>query len=267
MEAWTTLGTQGKISFGKPEKHRGNFRLIVSLMHTNFESAIRGYPKAPKWVDAALPKTKNINQNRLQRMNALLSRYESCLFKFGQREFLEQLSFKVSLASSFDDKSLHPAQRDNELSRAYKPHPSLGTSPFNRGSYEKPIMERYRVDASFDYYVFCLSRRADLRMFGDFGADAVLIIKNKQALQQGLKRKLEKELKLSRILSAPVSYYDDIRDAPSGLEPPELAKHFRFFYQQEYRIAFIPQISGARLNEHFFFELPELRESTELVIF
>ncbi|MGX5913452.1 hypothetical protein ACR0ST_01780 [Aliidiomarina sp. Khilg15.8] len=266
MEAWTTLNAQGKISFGKPEEHQGNLRLIVNMMHTNFESAFRGYPESPVWVDAALPKTESISKHRLRELDALLGKYENCLFKFGQKEFLEKLSFKVSLASTFNDESLHPSQRDNELSRGYRPHPSLGTSPFNRGTYEKPIMERYRVDASFDYYVFCLSRRGSLRMFGDFNADAVLIIKDAKALVEGLSRNMESQIKISETLSAPVSYYDDIRDVPSKAKLLELAKHFKFFYQQEYRIAFLPETRGDYLNEHFFFELPELRNSTELVL-
>ena len=94
------------------------------------------------------------------------------LFKFGQHRNLKKVftdgTIRLSPASSFEDPSLNPAQRDAELTFTYQVPPSSLTTgftdPLNGATHFIPPGQRFNYTVSTeDYLVFCLQ-------LGDLGA-------------------------------------------------------------------------------------------------
>ena len=94
------------------------------------------------------------------------------LFKYGQHRNLKKVftdgTIRLSPASSFEDPSLNPAQRDAELTITYQVPPSSLTTgftdPLNGATHFIPPGQRFNYTVSTeDYLVFCLQ-------LGDLGA-------------------------------------------------------------------------------------------------
>ena len=127
------------------------------------------------------------NETRLKELNRLSVDKKPHLIKFGKKEFLEKLSFKVSLASSFKDPSLNTAQMDDEMRAVYNPHPKDIKITSKEGLEIKGVQNFHLTyQASSDYYIFCSSAGFDVRLFGDFETDACLFIYDSQQFSENL---------------------------------------------------------------------------------
>jgi hypothetical protein len=106
-------------------------------------------------------------------------------------------------------------------------------------------------------------------MYCEFGADSCLVIKNIPEFQnrfnEALKKhnKKTKEIKIPKIITCPIIYYDPFNiSPPSVAEEIILTKPFRFAYQHEYRLVALP--TRPQPLEAFFLNLGSLKDIAEL---
>jgi hypothetical protein len=113
----------------------------------------------------------------------------SCFAKFGRRDHVrnafEQGILRVAPAKTFDDPSLNAAQRDNELLHwTVTPNEHLMVKFYGKDAdgneVELPVQKKefFRGMTVPDYYVWCCSLGYDARLFHDFQAEAVLVIRD-----------------------------------------------------------------------------------------
>jgi hypothetical protein len=170
----------------------------------------------------------------------------SALFKYGQVKYLRQAAtdgtLRVAPASMYRVDALELAIRDDELTRSLTP-PPLGfrvllkdrltatpSTPFILSHLE--VTNRMQSD----YYLLCFSEALLARLFVDFSADSVLVIENKARFVDDLITTMRRHLPRWAAFAGPVSYVDPV--LPSAMDVPlPLTKHFRYSYQQEFRLA------------------------------
>jgi hypothetical protein len=175
------------------------------------------------------------------------------LVKYGQaphiKAMFERGLIRVSPASSYDDPSLDPARRDNELAVVYEVHPREAElrvqKPDGTPGEKIDLIGNLRLDYSFpkgyDYYVFCMSSGVDLRLFGDFTSDACLLMLDPEQFSERMIKAFEKATKGWTGIGLPVTYVDPL-NPPRGKPDPAFVKHFRYWYQKEHRLVWIPKI-------------------------
>lgn len=167
------------------------------------------------------------------------------LFKYGKLRHLEQMltfgHIRLCPASEYE-KSVHiQAVKDTERMRTYRisalKEALEGISEIEAFGEKLPIANG-TVKANFrsnDYYLFCTSTKMSRRMFSDFDADAVLVIKDKSAFISRLKERIIEELAGWDFTERRVEYFDPYRDIPRH-RFMEFTKHFSYAYQNEHRI-------------------------------
>lgn len=195
----------------------------------------------------------------------------SCFAKFGKREHIansfERGIFRIAPASSYDDPSLNPAQADKELEHfTVTPNEHLMMSFNARDAHdnevEAPIQlkELFRYMMVRDFYVWCCGLGYDARLFHDFEADAVLVVRDKEAFRQRLAQAVQHAHPNSTMSDRGLIYYDPYTTRREHLIPV-FSKYFRYLYQNEYRFAWdVPE--GEPLAP-FFVELGPLHDIAE----
>jgi hypothetical protein len=88
-----------------------------------------------------------------------------------------------------------------------------------------------------DYYFLSACDHIYYRMPTDFGADAALVIRDPTLFTQRVVSAFLAQMTGWEPMIGPVTYYDPYRDY-TKFKVPELAKHFGYAYQREYRVAF-----------------------------
>jgi hypothetical protein len=101
-------------------------------------------------------------------------------------------------------------------------------------------------------------------MFGDFEAQAALVIHEPKTFIRRLAEAVGKQLGPTWTwFSSPISYVDPLRPPARPLNLVH-AKHFKFAYQKEYRIIWLPR-TPATLLEPFFVEIGSLKDCAEVI--
>jgi hypothetical protein len=195
------------------------------------------------------------------------------LVKYGEEKYLRPMleagHIKISAASDYNEDYLNQAIKDDELkhdliAKADEMRVILNDSVINHLD-AGPINENIRVTVKSrsNFYVYCLANIFSLRLFSDFEADSCLIIKRPVEFIKALTQKFEETMPLWGYRAQPVSYYDPTDTSANDLKIG-FSKHFRYEYQNEYRIVWNPPSSEGRLNP-LKFELGDLREYCELI--
>jgi hypothetical protein len=171
------------------------------------------------------------------------------LVKYGKAKHLraafEKGVIRIAPAASMDDPSLNPAIRDRELEAYVQPPPSEMTLHAYDGKTGKPkgvfnpIGNVIRRASRTNYYVYCLSGALAPRLFIDFGYDSCLIFREPAAFVGNLLQAVEAKLPKWTGAGMPVKYYDPLNSRLEDLDVFS-QKHFRFAYQKEYRIIWLP---------------------------
>lgn len=195
----------------------------------------------------------------------------SCYAKFGKRTHIRNAfdrgALRIAPASLYDDPSLNPAQADKELEHAtVTPNEhlifKLNGLDAEGNEVELPVRKKelFRYMMVPDFYVWCCGLGYDARLFHEFEAEAVLVIRDKDAFRARLKPSVSDKIPLGKMVDGPLGYYD-----PYNLRREQLVpifnKHIRYLYQNEYRFAWtMPE--GALL-EPFLVELGSLHDVAE----
>jgi hypothetical protein len=193
------------------------------------------------------------------------------LVKYGQRQFLEPMlregRLRVSPAASYSDPSLNAAIYDDEL-RADLDLDVFGLTAFGGIPGMQAAMSSARTavtrHAGTNYYVYCASEAYQTRIAYDFGADAVLIIHDRDRFEARLRTALRRRLPRWKCWTGSVQYYDPLQVHERQVDVISW-KHFRFAYQREWRLALLPRRSRATLPV-LDLRLGSLQDIAELVI-
>lgn len=181
------------------------------------------------------------------------------LLRFGNSEHIDTMfkqgRIRVANAKSYDDPSLNPAIRDCEVkfteecygTSVYAPP----NSPYavNGQSTRMAIIGNVRLVAksSTDYYVACFGMKYDYRLFDDLSRgsrepyDSCLVIRNPQAFIDRMRECGKIELLGWDFYESPVTYRDPHHPF-RGPGPVDVfyTKHFRYAWQREFRLAWLP---------------------------
>jgi hypothetical protein len=127
------------------------------------------------------------------------------LVKLGKREhmldFYKRGRLRIAPASSYADPSLNCAVRDDELSlSAYGLQSEVLIEVFDQKTGKlkaatNPIGNlTYTSRSHTDYYVYCMGVSLDHRLFGDFGYNACVIVRDRGTFMDRLSKAVEKRL-------------------------------------------------------------------------
>ena len=123
------------------------------------------------------------------------------------------------------------------------------------------ITSRSALDTN--YYVYCMTHSLDYRLFDDFEADACVIIRDPAAFKIRLQEAVRGQLPNWVDWDDLVTYIDPYLHPKGGIDL-FFSKHFRFWYQHEYRFSWIPQSETRNHLEPFFVELGSLEQISEI---
>jgi hypothetical protein len=200
---------------------------------------------------------------------------ETYLVKYGQskylRPMLEQGILRIAPASAYNDPSLNPAIKDNELEISWLSLPSQNVVQFLDSATGKPkrILPvvgnlKYLLKSPNNYYVICLSQVYELRLFDDFSADCCLLINHPLKFIERVFREFSKRLPGWEPIAKGISYVDPFYAKATDIDT-YFWKHFRYWYQREYRLVWLPTSNVMQL-EPIVLELGNLHNCCELIV-
>jgi hypothetical protein len=203
-----------------------------------------------------------------------LASQEGLLLKLGKRAHMEAMleagQIRIAPASEYGDSSLNPAVHDDELSfeSIYPPGTVVMVGPAGEsGPPSIPVggmkIFRSRSTMPTNYFVYCMSTVASPRLFGDFGYDACVVITNVDGFIERVELAVKELLPDFSTGKGRVRYLDPHFDHDRDLSIPGI-KHFRFAYQQEYRMAWIPPTARKDLQP-FFVNIGSLTDIATLI--
>ncbi len=167
--------------------------------------------------------------------------------KFGKQKYIRQAFeygiLRVAPASGFNDPSLNSAQKDDELLHwTVTPNEQIMMRVMgldNKGNeVEIPVekKELFRGMTVPDFYVWCCGYGYDARLFHEFEADAVLIVRDMDVFRSRFSAAMQKTLPGWTMKDGPLSYYDPYTISREQLAPI-FSKNIRYLHQNEYRFA------------------------------
>lgn len=192
------------------------------------------------------------------------------LVKFGKKEHLFQMresgKIRINPASFYNDSSLNMAVQDDELSQTTMlPKGTIIKRQNNDGKYEEikgvknfSLTNKYETD----FYVYCMGTTYQHRLFDDFNANACLLIYDVQIFLDKFLRPIKKDYSNWQLKSGNIRYYDPYFPKPP-LDIP-FNKHFKYWYQSEYRIAYKPK-NPVDYLEYIDIEIGSLCDCSELI--
>jgi hypothetical protein len=178
---------------------------------------------------------------------------ERILVKFGKQQHMSALLLegkgRISAASFYNDPSLGRARSDNEAQIAAYVNPIdahlyMGIrAEADRAAVvdiNVPYLGSARIELTVqtDFYVYCMAQSCDARMFTDFD-DACVVITRPDEFTSRLQNAVSGSLPGWKVIAAPVVYFDPFFTRPHQMSA-ELSKRFRFSYQKEYRLLWLP---------------------------
>jgi hypothetical protein len=170
--------------------------------------------------------------------------------KYGKPEHMKALyergEMRVQCASYYRAPDHNGAVRDDELSLPV----SLG---LNRAQILKvvanpedvpdgPIEQRWDINfrSDRDYWLYCVTRSVEPRLFVDFDATACVIIRDREAFKMRLRSQTGKCFSNTDYHDGDAAYVDPLLPKSPKIFVP-FAKHFRHSYQDEFRFVWNPR--------------------------
>jgi hypothetical protein len=244
----------GSPSFDLSSQMRG---LVESFIHLDEEMRQNGNTLASDFLNDPSRYLNNY-PNVLLAIKAWNNRKPEMgkyLVKFGNKKYLQKTKdtgkIRIRPASSYDDPSLNEAIRDTELTQIISLPPGTRLNKkSSSGEYEEiKGIRKISVTNSYptDFYVYCMAKVYQHRLFEDFDADACLLIYDIEIFLDKFLYCLKTDYSDWLLASGEISYYDPC--FPSSSLSIPFSKHFRFSYQSEFRIVFKPGRPAKKLNE------------------
>ncbi len=259
----------GSPSFDQASQMQG---LVERLIHLDEEMSQRGTPIAANFLEDAsryLYKYQNI-QHAIKAWGNRKPVMGAYLVKFSKKIYITQMNntgiIRVNPASFYDDPSLNQAIQDRELSQTLVlPRGTKLKKQIDSDNYEeiKGIRSISLTKHSpTDFYVYCMTKLYNHRLFDDFEADACLLIYDVNKFLKKFLDYLKEDYYDWLIQSKEVHYQDPF--FPTATINIPFNKHFRFWYQSEFRIVFKPRNHINKL-EPIDIEIGSLNDCCELI--
>jgi hypothetical protein len=268
---WST-DAAGNVTPPRSSDHRHS--LLRLIVHTMLEQMERARMSVREFSEHELRETASASYTP-PRLRTPFTGSPSCFAKFGKRAHIrdafEKGTLRIAPAAAYNDPSLNAAQADNELEH-YSVTPNehlkcriLGLDAAGR-EIEVPaqLEELLRGMLVRNFYVWCCSLGYDARLFHDFEADAVLVVRDKEAFRARLVAAVQKQLPAAERFERHLLYYDPYTTRREQLTPM-FSKNIRYLYQNEYRFAWMMP-EGSTLAS-FFVELGPLDDIAECLEF
>jgi len=200
------------------------------------------------------------------------------LVKYGKFEHLKRIFeegiIRIAPASSYKDPSLNYAIQDDELTLITYGLPKevkMSVIDSKTGEEKGPLIPTsnitYYSECKTDYYVFCLSMVYDHRLFEDFDkADSCIIINKLGDFVRRVESIAAQVLPGWKMFKMPGIYLDPFN--PQEEEHiPFFTKNFKYAYQFEYRVAWLPpNPSFTEKIDYLFLNIGNIKDMAELII-
>jgi hypothetical protein len=192
---------------------------------------------------------------------------QTYLLKFGQRSHMRNFYYKgaihLSPAGRYLYKSLSPAIRDNEREFTQESRTAKVSTLMNRGRLLRPeerqpipLIGPLQTKRTYgtDFYLYCMSRAYDSRLFEDFSRDGdstydtCVVVKDWERFINVLCGGTKKYLPDWDMSFGDIIYSDPCFPREGRVNDVLYTKHFRFTYQQEFRFAWVPPNAIEGLN-------------------
>jgi hypothetical protein len=276
IENMTTLTRDGMTSVLPPEPHGKYWYELFEHVQEEYRRR-GGSPPGGFLKGAQVPlSTHPISSAAIKAMQKVsVLRDGTYLVKFGRRDHMVELheygKLKISPAGSYSDPSLNSAIRDNELAlstfglqsevRIEVLDPKTGQQHAM-----KPIGNlTYTSRPKSDYYVYCMGSSLDLRLFADFGYDACVIVHDCREFERRLSEYMAQRLPGWIGCAGPVNYVDPFNCSQNDTNV-FFGKHLKYWYQREYRCAWVPPNLPIPALKSLSVELGSMREISEVVV-
>lgn len=247
--------------------------------HVRVEHALRGIKEPPPsfLANAAIPRPTYPNEAPAAKAAKDSHIPESGTFyvKLGKREHMEALyekgALRIAPAAYYSDPSLNLAVRDDELSLSLKvPRREVVLERLNKTTgtrtlYRPPSDLTITHTLKSNYYVYCVGSAFDLRLFGDFGYDACVLITDPREFFVRLNGTMANHLPGWQMLNNDVRYVDPYRPPTEPLTV-FFEKHFRFWYQHEHRAVWLPPPHFAGEFAPLDVQIGSLKDVASLVV-
>lgn len=196
------------------------------------------------------------------------------LVKYGKRQFLEPMlqSGELQLANArfYNHEKFIDAIRDDETSRTFCiPTYKERLDGKTYLDFQRNRIEFFDDDIILpvvleDYYLFSLCEHIHYRMPTDFCADAAIVIRDPALFKKRLISAFLTRFPDWLPMEGRMTYYDPYRDY-SKFNVPEMAKHFGYAYQKEFRIAFRPPHHISSNLEPLLFSIGSMKDYADLI--
>jgi hypothetical protein len=267
---WTTDASGTVTNLSEPPRREFFLRLYTELQE---ERRLRSGGHVLNFDEGAIRATASATYMSPRLTSAMPALAPGALVRFGKYVHLEgalaQGTFRIATASGYTDPSLNAAQIDEELQHlAVTPNEQLVFKLFGRrtpdGAEEEfpaTPLELFHYMNAPHFYVLCLSSRFDFRMFHDFEANAALVIYDPKEFARRVNAAMALAVDAEPVMDL-AKYYDPYQVRREQLIPG-FSKHFRYAYQNEFRMIWRPK-SGSTPTA-VFIEVGPLSDITELV--
>jgi hypothetical protein len=199
---------------------------------------------------------------------------EPYLVKIGEyshmRAMIEMGEVRIAPASSFDDNSLTAAIRDKELELiAYYSSSDLLKAKLGR-SVASEINPKCSGEVAVkrelsDFYASCLTYKYDHRLLDDFHRDSIILIREPTTFLKKLREAVRLKYPDFMCRVGPISYYDPYFVDDWNQESVGFLKHFRYAYQNEFRVCFNRPQGIHHVFQPFFVYIGDMRGYAELL--
>jgi hypothetical protein len=198
------------------------------------------------------------------------------LLKFGMASHMNALcehgTLRVAPAKTYMDATFNEAIRDNEHEFTQESLGATVQSPPNRDYslpreqwISVPVIGTLKQTAEYqaDYYLSSFSMGYEYRLFDDFGYDSCLVVRDPRRFVNSLMACGAKTLPGWHCSFAPVDYRDPFHPTPK--KDVLFSKHFKFTYEQEFRVIWEPP-SGPGQIDPVFFDMGPLTDYCDLLV-
>lgn len=273
VENLTSMSKKGGFHLKWPDNESDYFFMLWS--HIRKEYVLRGQGYAYGITMGKIPPPRACwpaASRAIEAISRITQLNGNFLIKYGKRKHLQKTYdeglIRLSPASFYDDPSLNPAVKDKELELTVEALPreaELYLVDEHTGEKKQRLSPINNIEVTFlsksDYYVYCMSHAYDIRLFHDFDADCCLIIKNPKEFIERLITAFHDSMPGYIDQDQRVKYIDPLTS--SGKIDVFFSKHFRYAYQKEFRIVWLPP-SLVRKFDAVVLDLGSLTNCTEI---
>jgi hypothetical protein len=272
----TTLTRDGMTSVLPPEPNGKYWYELFEHVQEEYRRR-GGRPPSEFLKGAQVPlSTHPISSAAIEAMQKVsVPRDGAYLVKFGRRDHMVELReygrLKISPAGAYSDPSLNSAIRDNELALStfgLQPEVRIEVLDPKTGQLHamKPIGNlTYTSRPKNDYYVYCMGSSLDPRLFADFDYDACVIVRDYREFERRLSENMAQRLPGWLGAAGPVNYVDPFNCSQNDTNV-FFGKHLKYWYQREYRCAWVPTNLPIPSLKPLLVELGSMREISEIVV-